>query len=81
MSWNFIRPLSGRKATVTGRSDGLSICWSESPQPEETCFGHLSALCQHNFNCISRLLSRHIKSVGLPLRKIPSFLWPAKDNF
>jgi hypothetical protein len=31
------------------------------------------------FNCISRLLSRHIISVGLPLRKIPSFLRPVKD--
>jgi hypothetical protein len=29
---------------------------------------------------ISRLLSRHIKSVGLPPKKIPSFLWPVKDN-
>jgi hypothetical protein len=32
-------------------------------------------------NHISRLLSRHnIKSVGLPPKKIPSFLWPVKDD-
>jgi hypothetical protein len=32
------------------------------------------------FNCISKLLSRHVKSVGLPPKKIPSFLWPVKDD-
>jgi hypothetical protein len=33
------------------------------------------------FNRISRLLSRHnIKSVGLPPKKIPSFLWPVKND-
>jgi hypothetical protein len=33
------------------------------------------------FNHISRVLSRHkIKSVGLPLRKIYSFLRPVKDK-
>jgi hypothetical protein len=33
------------------------------------------------FNQISRVLSRHnIKSVGLPLEKVSSFLWPFKDN-
>jgi hypothetical protein len=32
------------------------------------------------FNRISRLLSRHIKSVGLPPKKIPGFLRPVKDD-
>jgi hypothetical protein len=33
------------------------------------------------FNCISRVLSRHnIKSVGLPLRKIPRFLHSVKND-
>jgi hypothetical protein len=33
------------------------------------------------FNSISRLLSKHnIKSVGLPLKKIPRFLLPVKDD-
>jgi hypothetical protein len=33
------------------------------------------------FNCISRVLSWHIKkSVGLPPRKISSFLWSVKDD-
>jgi hypothetical protein len=33
------------------------------------------------FNRISRLLSRHnIKSVGLPPKKMPSFLQPVKDD-
>jgi hypothetical protein len=32
------------------------------------------------FNCISRVLSLHIKSVSLPPRKISSFLWLVKDD-
>jgi hypothetical protein len=32
------------------------------------------------FNHISKMLSRHIKSVDLHQRKIPSFIWPVKDD-
>jgi hypothetical protein len=33
------------------------------------------------FNQISRVLSQHnIRSVGLPPKKVSSFLWPVKDN-
>jgi hypothetical protein len=43
--------------------------------------GRLPALREHDFNHISRLLSRHnIKSVGLLPKKIPSFLRPVKDD-
>jgi hypothetical protein len=31
-------------------------------------------------NYISRVLSQHIRSVGLPPKKISSFIWPVKDD-
>jgi hypothetical protein len=31
-------------------------------------------------NCISSMLPKHIKTVGIPLRKISSFQWPIKDD-
>jgi hypothetical protein len=32
------------------------------------------------FNRISRVLSWHIKSMGMPPKKVSSFLWPVKDE-
>jgi hypothetical protein len=36
---------------------------------------------QTTYGCLSRILAKHnIKNVGLPLRKISSFLCPVKDD-
>jgi hypothetical protein len=81
VNWSFSGPLSGRTATVTGRSDGLSVHWRESPWPQRNLSVAFLPFVSSTFSCISRLLSRHnIKSVLLPPSNIPSFFRPVKDD-
>jgi hypothetical protein len=62
-------------AKATDRSNGPS---THLEKPASVAF---LPYVGKTFNHISKLLSKHnIKSVGLPLKKIPSFLQPAKDD-
>jgi hypothetical protein len=52
-----------------------------APPPKKTASVAFPPYVSTTFNQISRLLSRQdIKSVGLPSKKIPSFLRPVKDD-
>jgi hypothetical protein len=80
MSWSSSGTLSSGTATVTGRSDGLSIHRRVATTPEKPTSVALLPFVNTTFNRISRMLSRHIKSVGLSPRKVVSFLRPVKDD-
>jgi hypothetical protein len=49
MGWSFSMTHSSETATMTGRSNGLSIHRKSRYHPGEAHFGRLSSLCQHDF--------------------------------
>jgi hypothetical protein len=52
-----------------------------APAPEKPISVTIPPFVSMTFSHISQMLSRqNIKPVGLPPRKIPSFLWPVKDD-
>jgi hypothetical protein len=81
-SWCSWRMLSGRTVTTNRQIYRVLDCLPNISQPEDNpdsiaFLPYVGTI----FNRIGTVLSRHnIKSVGLPLKKLSSFLWPVKHS-
>jgi hypothetical protein len=82
MSFEFLRDTFKRNG-YSERQIQRTLCSLKrvTITPEKPTAVALLQFVNATFNRIARMLSRHnIKFVGLPPRKIASFLWPVKDD-